>query len=124
MCIRDRDKAVVFDHQGERSHILFGHGLKLEDFQKRDFKTTYELTMSEKVKPQTAIYSKFYPEQTRTQTTFKPNGTGFKNYVTNLPPLGGKAAPVDPRTATNFKHYDEFTKTFDSAYKKMELRKQ
>ena len=75
----DQENALAFTHYGERPHITFGHGLKIEDvyclsllvlngiqFNKRELATTYNLAHGNHIKPTQFI-------QTTFDTTKVPN---------------------------------------------------
>jgi hypothetical protein len=50
--------------------MLFGHGLALDDFQKRQLATSYDLSYNQKVKPQTQVNSFYEPGLSQTTQHF------------------------------------------------------
>lgn len=56
--------------KGENRDILFGHGLVLDDFKKRQLATSYDLSFNQKVKPQTQVDSFYEPGLTSTGKRF------------------------------------------------------
>jgi hypothetical protein len=58
------------NERGEKRDILFGHGLKLENFQNNNIATTYDLSFNQKVKPQTQINSFYEPDLSQTAKQF------------------------------------------------------
>lgn len=66
--------------KGEQRDILFGHGLALDDFHKRQLATSYNLSFNQKVKPQTQINSFYEPGLTQTGKHFHKEQVYEKNY--------------------------------------------
>lgn len=56
------NKLVKPHHKGEHRDILFGHGLALEDFQKRQMATSYDLSYNQRIPPQTQVNSFYEPD--------------------------------------------------------------
>jgi len=114
-------KSLALNMRGEKSHILFGHGLKEDSFKDREFATSYDLAFNQKIKPKDFLHSKFNASgygtchpNLRDETIFHTNG------LRTLPQFGDKNNLTTKKT---FKHYEEYTKTFDMTHKNTGLRK-
>jgi hypothetical protein len=50
---------VFSNEMGEERDILFGHGIEINEFHRRQLATTYDLSYNQRIKPQTQVNS-FY----------------------------------------------------------------
>ena len=76
------------NQKGEKRDVLFGHGIALEDFQKRQMATSYDLSYNQRVKPQTQIDSFYEPGFSQTNQHFHRNTVLEKNHQANIPFYG------------------------------------
>ena len=74
-------------------------GLNLEDFQKRQLATSYDLSYNQKVKPQTQIDSFYEPGLTQTGKNFHREQVYEKNYQETIPPYGTKDSFKEPKVS-------------------------
>nr|8G2Z_0G Chain 0G, CFAP107 [Tetrahymena thermophila CU428]8G2Z_1G Chain 1G, CFAP107 [Tetrahymena thermophila CU428] len=116
---KEFNQHVIFNTQGVQQHILFGHGVKQTDYNKREYGTSYDLSFNQKIKPQTQIYSKYTPDALSASRTFHKDTIFEKDYQKHIPELGSK--PTVPKDKA--RPYNEFTKTYDSTHMKIPLRK-
>ncbi len=96
--------------KGEKRDILFGHGIALDDFQKRQLATSYDLSFNQKVKPQTQVNSFYEPGLTQTGKHFHREQVYEKTYQQDIPPFGTKEVFNDPKAP---RPYQPYTKTYD-----------
>ena len=72
-----RPEVAKFDHEmykryvlpndkGEQRDMLFGHGLDLDEFHRRQLATAYDLSYNQQVMPQTQVNSFYNPDPTQT----------------------------------------------------------
>jgi hypothetical protein len=107
--------------KGEQRDILFGHGLALEDFQKRQLGTSYDLSYNQRVKPQVQVDSFYEPGLSRTTQHFNRDQVFEKNHQKTIPNFGTQEVLHDPKVA---RPYQPYTSTYDLNHKKHEyLRK-
>jgi len=106
--------------KGVPASLLFGHGLEPEKLHIRDFKTTNELAIDKKIVPQEFIKPNYRAEQTMRKEVFNLEAT--KPFV-GKDTIGDLDNLKNTRRNGNFKHYDEFTKTFDASNHNLPLRK-
>lgn len=89
--------------EGVDRHLFFGHGAAQEEFENRELRTTYELSMLSKVPGHISIESHFVP-----------------------PPLPDKGEDIKPDLTQNPRKprsYNEFTKRCDATFNKVGFRK-
>ncbi|CAG9334754.1 unnamed protein product [Blepharisma stoltei] len=89
--------------RGVDRHIFFGHGPDQQDFEQRDFRTTYELTTANKIQAHKTIESHFIP-----------------------PPPVPRPQSIAANTGKEMlkpKAYNEFTKSCDAGFNKIGLRR-
>lgn len=93
----------IVKKEGVEQQILFGHGPKQEQFQSKDFRTTYELSYDNKIPAQKSIEPHFIPPA----------------------PVPKPTAPARDLTAPERKpkSYHEFTKRCDATFNKIGLRR-
>lgn len=61
----------VYPHEkGEHRDILFGHGIAIEEFHKRQLATTYDLSYNQRIKPQTQVNSFYNPDPAQSAKEF------------------------------------------------------
>eukprot|EP01017_Pseudomicrothorax_dubius_P046689 TRINITY_DN8266_c0_g1_i2.p1 TRINITY_DN8266_c0_g1~~TRINITY_DN8266_c0_g1_i2.p1 ORF type:complete len:139 (-),score=34.99 TRINITY_DN8266_c0_g1_i2:36-452(-) len=116
--VEELDRFVYSTVRGEQAHILFGHGPRDSDFEKREYKTNYQLSFNEKVGTTKFLDSKFKTDTVRTKAGL--DVLAENPHYRDIPALGTK---TEPQPVRRFKHYDEFTKTFDANYTKIPFRK-
>jgi len=115
----EKDKALAFTHEGEKAHLFFGHGLKEDDLEKREFLSSYNLAYANKIKPADSIFCKF--DTTTVSPVINPEDKVYiKNHMRNIVAIGDGQ---NLNTKKNYKHYDEFTKTYDSVHSRIAFRK-
>jgi len=115
----DEQTHLAFTHQGVRPTITFGHGLDHENFYRREMETTYNLAHGHNIKPTTFQYSKF--DTTTVPSVIKPDEKVYvKKHMRDVPQIGDRR---NLQNQLRFKHYNEFTSSFDAAYNKTQLRK-
>lgn len=88
---------------GVDRHLFFGHGASQDEFEKRELRTSYELSMLSKVPAHQTVESHFIP-----------------------PPLPEKIESAKPEAGPHQlkpKHYNQFTKRCDLTFNKIGLRK-
>lgn len=90
--------------RGLGKHLLFGHGPTQDHFDARDFRTSYDLTMNNKVPAHQTVESHFRPPA----PVPRPEG----------PPPASR--PID---GLKPKAYNDFTRSCDAQYNKIGLRK-
>lgn len=88
---------------GVEKQLLFGHGPRQEQFQSKDFRTTYELSYDNKVPAHKSIEPHFIPPAPVPKPT--------------APPADVAAHPRQPKS------YHEFTKRCDATFNKTGLRR-
>lgn len=89
--------------EGVEQHLLFGHGPKQEQFQAKEFRTTYELSYDNKVPAHKSIEPHFLPPAPVPKPT--------------APSADLSAHPRQPKS------YHEFTKRCDATFNKIGLRR-
>lgn len=114
------DDAGKGREKGVPASLLFGHGLDVNNFHTRDFKSTNELAIDRHLVPQEFIRPNYRAEQTIRKEVFNQEAT--------LPRIGkNTVGDVDSlkelRRTGQFRHYDEFTKRFDATNHNLPLRK-
>jgi len=114
----DKQKSLAFTHDGERAHILFGHGLNHEDLKKREMLSTYNLTYGSKIKPTDFIFSKF--DSTAVPVIEPEDKVYIKNHLKNVTAIGDDK---NLNHQKNYRPYNEFTRSFDSVQSKIAFRK-
>ena len=100
---RDYSSMYKWDPRGMDKHQLFGHGLDEAQFDKSDYRTSYELAYANKVPAHKTIESKFVP-----------------------PPAVEPVKDPEPdysRAAWKPKSYNDYTKSCDATFNKIGLRK-
>lgn len=90
--------------RGVNKNLLFGHGPTQNHFDARDFRTSYDLTMNNKV-----------PAHQIVESHFKPPAS--------VPRPEGPAPVTRPIDGLKPKSYNEFTKSCDAQFNKIGLRK-
>ena len=64
-------KRYVLPHfKGEHRDTLFGHGLELEEFHRRQMTTAYDLSYNQRIPPQTQINSFYNPDANASAKNF------------------------------------------------------
>lgn len=90
--------------EGLERHLFIGHGPDQEQFEGREFKTSYELAYSDRI---------------QAHKTVEPHFT--------LPPPAVKPGPLprdqNPHNISRVKPYNEFTKRCDATFNKIEFRR-
>jgi len=115
----DRNRAIGFTHEGEKAHLIFGHGLNQNNFEKRELASTYNLSYGSHVKPKDFIFSKF--DETTVPPVINPEDKVYiKNHIRGIAAIGDGQNFGGKK---QYKHYDEFTKTFDAVQSKIAFRK-
>ncbi|KRX09175.1 hypothetical protein PPERSA_05844 [Pseudocohnilembus persalinus] len=113
-------KHVKYNSLGMQNHLMTGHGLKQEDFEKRHFGTTYDLSFNQGVKTQEQINSKYDADKSKLPRQFNKDEKFEKTYQKSIPEVGGDD---EWKIQKHFRSYDEYTKTFDATHFKIPLRK-
>lgn len=107
---------MVLPHlKGEQRDILFGHGLALDDFQKRQLGTSYDLSYNQKVKPQVQVNSFYEPGLSQTTQHFNKDKVYENNYQQTIPNYGTQEIFNEPKVA---RPYQPYTGTYDQNHKK------
>jgi len=115
----DKKKALGFTHEGEKAHLLFGHGIHQNNFEQRELASTYNLSYGSHIKPKEFIFSKF--DSTAVPPVINPEDKVYiKNHIRGIAAIGDGQ---NFESKKQYKHYNEFTKTFDSVQSKIAFRK-
>jgi len=115
----DKNRHLAFTHEGEKAHVFFGHGIRQNDFERRELVSTYNLSFGNKIKPVDYIFSKF--DATTVPPIINPEDNVYiKNHMKGISAIGDSsnlATKKQPRA------YNEFTRTFDAVQAKIAFRK-
>ena len=101
---------VLPNDKGEQRDVLFGHGISLDEFHRRQMVTTYDLSHNQQVKPQTQVNSFFNADPSQTAKKYHRESTFEKNYQDRIPEYGTKTLLGQEKVG---RPYDPYTKTYD-----------